>query len=378
MDEIRRQIEDLMGEIEAPMEKKNLHDDDVCKLYICGLCPHELFENTKLYMGPCKNIHSEVLKERYLCERSSTKNYNYRYERESLRVLQGMVDDCNKRIERNRLRAQISDSSKLEDESTKSLDLEIKEIMKEIDELGASGDIDGSLKRMEDLTRLNQQKMKIIATKEDIANGMYRQKLHPCEVCAAFLSETDNDQRLNDHFRGKIHMGYLKIRKQAKDIKEWLDKNSNKRDDSRYNSRRKNENKNYFHRRSYPYERRPRDYRDIREHKDGFTPYSNDGDRNNTRMYVGRERIRTIPHYSNKYTSEQQIQRRSSYNADSLSPGEYVESEDFEESKTCEGKPKENRRPKEKDPNLPPSDGEISSESSSNSSRSLSRSLSPC
>ncbi|KAH8739367.1 hypothetical protein FG386_000339 [Cryptosporidium ryanae] len=381
MDEIRRQIENLMGEIEAPMEKKNLHDEDVCKPYLCGLCPHELFENTKLYMGPCRNIHSEVLRERYLNERSNMKNYNYRYERESLRILQGMVDDCNKKIERNRVRAQISDSAKLEDESIKSLDLEIKEIMKEIDELGASGDIDGSLKRMEDLTRLNQQKIKIIATKEDIANGMYRQKLHPCEVCAAFLSETDNDQRLNDHFCGKIHMGYLKIRKQAKDLKEFLDKNANKNDENNYGNRGRTGNRNYFHRRNYPYERRQKNYKENKEQKEVSIQPPKNSDGSQVQTYDERRRIRSIPHHcnnnSNQYTSEQLIQRRN-YNTDSLSPGEYVESEDCEESKNSVEKHKKTRRLHRRNSSLPPSDGEISPESSSESSRSLSRSISPC
>ncbi|EEA06239.1 uncharacterized protein CMU_007280 [Cryptosporidium muris RN66] len=242
MDEIRRQIESLMGEIESPIEKKSVHDESVCKLYLCGLCPHELFENTKLYMGACPKIHSEKLRERYLEERKSPNFIPTNYEQESYLILQGMVDECNKKITRNRVRAQLSGSSKLEDENIKSVDREITLIMKEIEDLGASGDIDGSLKKMEDLTRLNQQKLKIIATREEVANGMYQQKLHPCEVCAAFLSETDNDQRLNDHFSGKIHLGYLAIRKQAKDLREWIKLNAatNYDDKTEYRFRREN------------------------------------------------------------------------------------------------------------------------------------------
>lgn len=374
MDEIRRQIEDLMGGIEAPIEKKNPHDNDVCKFYLCGLCPHELFENTKLYMGPCKNIHSEVLREKYLSERESKGNTRIKYETDSLRVFQGMVDDCNKKIERNRVRAELSGSSKLEDENIRALDLEIKEIMKEIDDLGANGDIDGSLKRMEDLTRLNQQKMKISATKEDVENGMYRQKLHPCEICAAFLSETDNDQRLNDHFNGKIHVGYLKIRKQAKDLKEWIKAHSPNRDsnyrheniahkgDFRYKSHRQSysgEGRAYYYSNNYR-DRRNREHMDYR---DNYGNHSSRRENNQTRY----------EELGNNYKSTGQ----SDYN--SFGPRNKHINTRSNPYSTVElnriSSEKHKKHIKEDTKIYPPSDGEISPES--DSSRSLSRSISP-
>ncbi|KAF7457047.1 Luc7-related protein [Cryptosporidium felis] len=376
MDDIRRQIEYLMGEIEAPIENKNVHDDDVCKFYLCGLCPHELFENTKYYMGPCKNIHSEVLREKYFAEREK-KWSSYKYERDSLRVFQGMVDDCNKKIERNRVRAELSGRSKLEDENIRALDIEIKEIMKEIDDLGASGDIDGSLKRMEDLTRLNQQKMKISATKEDVENGMYRQKLHPCEICAAFLSETDNDQRLNDHFKGKIHAGYLKIRKHAKDLKEWLRENLiNRGEHNKYEGSNRNESRSRVHRyhhtneSRYSYhngnrDRRYRDQQDYRE-QNGF---SMKRERHPSRCET------TGGHRNNRFGGS------SAYNYfDSKQRHLNHRSHPFSTSDSNKVNNVNNDaievHSAEKSENNAPSDGEVS-RASSNSSRSFSRSLSP-
>ncbi|CAJ0878457.1 104_t:CDS:2 [Entrophospora sp. SA101] len=47
-----------------------------------------------------------------------------------------------------------------------------------------------------------------------------QQKLRVCEVCSAYLSIFDSDRRLADHFGGKMHLGYLKIRDLLKELKE--------------------------------------------------------------------------------------------------------------------------------------------------------------
>jgi hypothetical protein len=34
-----------------------------CKLFLAGLCPHDVFSKTKLDMGPCRGVHDDGLKE---------------------------------------------------------------------------------------------------------------------------------------------------------------------------------------------------------------------------------------------------------------------------------------------------------------------------
>ncbi|WZZ42976.1 hypothetical protein YC2023_039235 [Brassica napus] len=34
------------------------YDRDVCRLYLSGLCPRDLFQLTKMDMGPCPKVHS--------------------------------------------------------------------------------------------------------------------------------------------------------------------------------------------------------------------------------------------------------------------------------------------------------------------------------
>lgn len=59
-----------------------------------------------------------------------------------------------------------------------------------------------------------------IISENPLASANVNQKLRVCDVCGAFLSIFDSDRRLADHFGGKLHLGYLQIRKKIKEISE--------------------------------------------------------------------------------------------------------------------------------------------------------------
>ncbi|KAG6526349.1 hypothetical protein ZIOFF_016332 [Zingiber officinale] len=71
MDAIRKQLDVLMGANrngDVTEVNRKYHDRDVCRLFLCGLCPHDLFQLTKMDMGPCPKIHSLQLRKEYpLC-----------------------------------------------------------------------------------------------------------------------------------------------------------------------------------------------------------------------------------------------------------------------------------------------------------------------
>lgn len=46
-----------------------------------------------------------------------------------------------------------------------------------------------------------------------------QQKLQVCRVCGAYLSRLDTDRRLADHFMGKLHLGYVTMRKELDMVK---------------------------------------------------------------------------------------------------------------------------------------------------------------
>ncbi|RWW23167.1 hypothetical protein GW17_00012595 [Ensete ventricosum] len=69
MDAIRKQLDVLMGANrngDVAEVNRKYYDRDVCRLFLAGLCPHDLFQLTKMDMGPCPKIHSLQLRKEYL------------------------------------------------------------------------------------------------------------------------------------------------------------------------------------------------------------------------------------------------------------------------------------------------------------------------
>lgn len=74
----------------------SITDPKVCRSYLVGTCPHDLFTNTKQDLGPCPKVHSEPLKSEY--EASADKS-KYGFEYDYMRDMQKYIDECNRRID---------------------------------------------------------------------------------------------------------------------------------------------------------------------------------------------------------------------------------------------------------------------------------------
>lgn len=66
-------------------------------MFICGLCPHELFLNTKVDLGQCTKVHSDAMKAKYEEERAKGRDRHFEdnFERE----LRSILDDAEKKID---------------------------------------------------------------------------------------------------------------------------------------------------------------------------------------------------------------------------------------------------------------------------------------
>ena len=73
-----------------------LTDPKVCRSFIVGTCPHDLFTNTKQDLGPCPRVHSESLKAEF---EGATDKAKYGFEYDYMRDMQKYIDDCNRRID---------------------------------------------------------------------------------------------------------------------------------------------------------------------------------------------------------------------------------------------------------------------------------------
>ena len=74
----------------------SLTDPKVCRSFLAGTCPHDLFTNTKQDLGPCPKIHSDPLKTEY--EASADKS-KYGFDYDYMRDMQKYIDECNRRID---------------------------------------------------------------------------------------------------------------------------------------------------------------------------------------------------------------------------------------------------------------------------------------
>lgn len=204
----------------------SLTDPKVCRSFLAGTCPHDLFTNTKQDLGPCPKVHSEPLKTEY---ESSPEKAKLGFEYDYMRDLQKYIDECNRRIDAaqrrlektpdeirqtNDLLKQISDSSRT-----------INTGLLEVSVLGESGSVGLAVTEFHKVRVAKagkDEKERELKSLSDTSGPSGHQKLQVCDVCGAYLSRLDNDRRLADHFYGKMHLGYAQMRRTWEGLQKEL------------------------------------------------------------------------------------------------------------------------------------------------------------
>ena len=196
-----------------------LTDPKVCRSYLVGTCPHDLFTNTKADLGACPRVHSEGLKAEYeSLPEPEKKKYGFEYD--YLRDLQTRIESCNRNIDTlqrrlektpdevrqtNALLKAISDLG-----STVANGLLEVEILAESGEVGRAYDEYYKVRHAQAAKADKEKELKALS---ETSGPSGHQKLQVCDVCGAYLSRLDNDRRLADHFFGKMHLGFAQMRK---------------------------------------------------------------------------------------------------------------------------------------------------------------------
>ncbi|KAF8350568.1 hypothetical protein F5887DRAFT_939880 [Amanita rubescens] len=231
----RKLLEQMMGPEAMGVANANLvwSDDKVCRNFLCGVCPHTLFTNTKMDLGACPKSHTERLKTDFLAAREATPSdpIFHRFQMEYEANIFAFVDECDRRI-----RAAHRRLEKTPEENAKTTNLmrEIAEIelaiqggTEKVETLGEQGKVEESMREMAAIEALKSEK----ADKErelqqltDTSGASGHQKLRVCDVCGAYLSVLDSDRRLADHFGGKMHLGYHELRNMLTKFREERDK----------------------------------------------------------------------------------------------------------------------------------------------------------
>jgi len=299
---MRKMLDELMGtqrDGASDMDAVKFTSPNVCKSYLLGLCPYDLFHNTnsfksskKLDLGACSKIHDPALKADYELAISTDKSKDYDYEIEQLDQLQQFIGDCDRKVSVNKRRLEeTQDAESLGPEAlaVHELNEQIGIKLAEAEELGADGKVDESMAIMQEIEDLKTNKRKA----EDIYRNSVppttnqQQKLRVCEICAAFLSLYDNDRRLADHFGGRLHMGFIKVRERLQELEDQITKKREQREQER-EKRRQERDGGY----SRPFDHDRDRNRDRRRDRSRDRDYRRDRSRDRSRDRHDRERSR--------------------------------------------------------------------------------------
>ncbi|XP_019449849.1 PREDICTED: putative RNA-binding protein Luc7-like 1 isoform X1 [Lupinus angustifolius] len=167
MDAIRKQLDVLMGANrngDVREVNRKYYDRDVCRLYLVGLCPHELFQLTKMDMGACPKVHSLQLRKEYV--EAKAKGVD-NYDRELEDVIDRLIAECErkigralKRLEDDDAKAAIAISVTEVTQTPEVLELskEIKEKLKEADQYDLEGNTDLKIRAMEIVEELRTKR----------------------------------------------------------------------------------------------------------------------------------------------------------------------------------------------------------------------------
>lgn len=229
--EQRKLIEQLMGkDIQSRFggrsryykENLGMRDPRVCKSYLVGDCPYDLFQGTKQSLGRCPQLHLSKYKIQYDRDIANGKRYPD-FEREYYLVLAKFVHDCNDQITvaLKNLEHTSEEREKIKNvtQELDDIDTQIGLMVQEIESLTSHNEVLKALAQSVKLEEVKERRIHIAKKVKNITENVgqsAQQKLQVCEVCGAYLSRLDTDRRLADHFLGKIHLGYVNMREHYK------------------------------------------------------------------------------------------------------------------------------------------------------------------
>lgn len=153
--------------------------------------------------------------------------------------LQSFIADCDRRTEQAKQRLaetqeELSAEVAAKANSVHVLAEEIGKKLAKAEQLGEEGFVEESMKLMGEIDELRKKKNE---AEQEYRNSMpassyQQQKLRVCEVCSAYLGIHDNDRRLADHFGGKLHLGFIKIREKLTELAQTVEERRKERRDA--------------------------------------------------------------------------------------------------------------------------------------------------
>jgi len=232
-------LDELMGRdrnLAPDDQSRGIRWDDkrVCKYFLCGMCPHELFTNTKADIGNCDKIHDEELKKDFAkasyYERGQVEDDFERMVEQHLREVDKKIARGHNRLKLSREQSMDAAQSNMlfggpNDDKIKMLTEKINDLVDQAETLGCEGKVEEAqgITRLCDRLKEERQQLAYQGSRipSMIDTAMREEKMmEVCEICGAFLIVGDAQSRIDDHLMGKQHMGYAKLRNCLTEVRE--------------------------------------------------------------------------------------------------------------------------------------------------------------
>ncbi|KAI3387438.1 hypothetical protein SNEBB_004344 [Seison nebaliae] len=231
----RAVLDELMGahrndDPNVEHEKIDFTHHSICKYFLCGFCPHELFTNTKADKGPCPHTHDYNILSKY---QASSRFNRLGYEEQMEKYCRQQIAEIERRIVKNKERLALTQSDDqpnkaiaLKKEKITSLEKEISELVEKSGEYGNKGEIGKAHEFMNECQKLKQEKRDLEMSLAQPTAAGEQKLMEVCVVCGSFLVVNDAETRVREHTNGKLHVGYAKLRQYIIDREEEKHKRS--------------------------------------------------------------------------------------------------------------------------------------------------------
>ncbi|CAK0881949.1 unnamed protein product, partial [Prorocentrum cordatum] len=186
MQDARALLESLMGnDRNASLQERKVRkfsDDDICKKFLLGLCPHDMFTNTKTDLGPCKGKHNDTLKEMFE-EDPKSRRYRKKWRPVLRQHLLQLLQDVDRRFESNQSYIKEKRSGAGADAERAKLKQEISEKVRQAELAADDGRFEESRAIMKDVELTKRRAEDLDAPREKTT---FTETV--CEVCGLRVS----------------------------------------------------------------------------------------------------------------------------------------------------------------------------------------------
>lgn len=225
MDDARALLNSLMGNdrnAKADQRKiRKFSDAEFCKNHLIGLCPHDLFKNTKIDLGACEKEHNDIVKDEFEKDAEAAK-FKRKWRGPLRTQLRRLLEGVDRRTGSNQLRiAREKEGGPAgASEEVKQQLSALKETVSEKLKAAEGAADDGKFEESRNIIKDTEATKRQI---EDLEQKRYEKykKEEICEICGLIIDAEEQEAMKTGrgwHINGKQHIGYNLIREKLKEL----------------------------------------------------------------------------------------------------------------------------------------------------------------